>query len=84
MSTEANRTIEDLSTSHCARCDSEGRRLIEFRSPNNRPYYLCGACVEQEDKREMTFTPGWKRSRRPSRRIEEPQRHREVLLVTLS
>lgn len=71
MSTEDATTIYDLSTSHCARCDSEGRRMIKFRSPNNRTTYLCARCVEQEDKREMRFTPGWKRSRRPSRRIEQ-------------
>jgi hypothetical protein len=50
---------------HCRRCDSENRRLIKFKSPDNQTYYLCGACVEQEDKREVRFTPSWKRSRRP-------------------
>jgi hypothetical protein len=51
---------------HCRRCDSEGRHLIKFMTPDNQPYYLCGACVEQEDKREMRFSHAWKRSRRPS------------------
>lgn len=50
--------------SHCSRCDSEGRRLIKFMAPNTRPYYLCGACVEQEDQRDKKFSPSWKRSRR--------------------
>ena len=52
---------------HCRRCDFEGRRLIKFVSPDNRPYYLCDACVAQEDKREVRFSSTWKRSRRPSR-----------------
>lgn len=71
MSAEDARTIHVLSTPHCARCDSEGRPLIEFRRPNNLAHYLCALCVEQEDKRELRFTTGWKRSRRPSRQPKE-------------
>ena len=56
---------ESADKPHCRRCDSERRHLIKFMTPNSRPYYLCGACVEQEDKREMRFSPDWKRSRRP-------------------
>ena len=52
---------------HCGRCDSEGRRLIKFTSPNGRTHYLCALCVAQEDKREMKFSPLWRRSRRPPR-----------------
>ncbi len=62
-------TLPDKSPLHCRRCDSENRRLIKFKSPNNQPYYLCGACVEQEDKRELRFSPSWKRSRRPSTKL---------------
>ena len=51
---------------HCRRCDSENHLFIKFKSPYNQPYYLCGACVEQEDKREFKFSPSWNRSRRPS------------------
>ena len=51
---------------HCRRCDSERRRLIRFVTPDNRLYYLCDECVAREDKREMRFSPTWKRSRRPS------------------
>ena len=53
---------------HCRRCDSENR-LIKFKSPNNQTYYVCGACVEQEDKREVRFSPSWKRSRRPPSKL---------------
>src|ERR1044072_348640 len=66
VSTKNTRSLYDLrDTPHCKRCDSEGPRLIEFRTTNNQTYYLCPACVEQEDKREMRFSPSWKRSRRP-------------------
>lgn len=51
---------------HCRRCDSDNRRLIEFKSPDNQPYYPCSRCVEQEDKQEMRFSRSWKRSRHPS------------------
>lgn len=51
---------------HCGRCDSAGR-LIKFKNPNGEPHYLCALCVEQEDKRQMKFSPLWKRSRRPPR-----------------
>ena len=51
---------------HCRRCDSENRHLIKFKSADNQPYYLCSRCVEQEDKREMRFSPSWKRSHRPT------------------
>jgi hypothetical protein len=54
---------------HCRRCDSENRSLIKFRSPENQPYYLCSRCVEQEDKREMKFSPSWRRSRRPTSNV---------------
>lgn len=54
---------------HCERCDSEHRRLIEFKSPDNQPYYLCSRCVEQEDKREMRFSSSWRRSRRAPSKI---------------
>ncbi len=62
-------TLPNHSQLHCARCDSESRRLIKFESPDNQPYYLCSRCVEQEDKREMRFSPSWKRSRRPISKI---------------
>ena len=52
---------------HCGRCDSEGRRLIKFTNPNGETHYLCALCVAQEDKREMKFSPLWRRSRRPPR-----------------
>jgi hypothetical protein len=52
---------------HCGRCDSEGRRLIKFTSPNGETHYLCSLCMAQEDKRQMKFSPSWKRSRRPAR-----------------
>ena len=52
---------------HCGRCDSEVRRLIKFTSPNGETHYLCALCVAQEDKREMKFSPLWRRSRRPPR-----------------
>lgn len=51
---------------HCSRCDSENRPLIEFKSADNQPYYLCSRCVEQEDKRQMKFSASWRRSRRPA------------------
>lgn len=54
---------------HCSRCDSEKRRLIKFKSPENQPYYLCSRCVEQDDKREMRFSPSWSRSRRPTDKV---------------
>ena len=53
----------------CRKCDAENRRLIKFNSPNNQTYYLCSACVEQDDKREKRFSPSWKRSRRPPARL---------------
>ncbi len=46
---------------HCERCDRETRHLIKFKSPDNRLQYLCGRCVEQEDKRQHAFSPGWRR-----------------------
>ena len=52
---------------HCGRCDSGERRLIKFQSPNGKTHYLCALCVAQEDKRELKFSPLWKRSRRPAR-----------------
>jgi late competence protein required for DNA uptake (superfamily II DNA/RNA helicase) len=58
--------IDNQSHLHCSRCDSENRRLIKFKSPDNQPYYLCSRCVEQEDKREMKFSSSWRRSRRPT------------------
>jgi hypothetical protein len=61
--------MDNKSNLHCSRCDSENRRLIEFKSPNNQPYYLCSHCVEQEDKREMKFSTSWRRSRRPTSKI---------------
>ncbi len=54
-----------LNPIHCKRCDSQGTKLIEFRSPSNRTYFLCSTCVALEDNRERRFSPSWKRSRRP-------------------
>lgn len=56
--------MDNKSHLHCSRCDSENRRLIKFKSTDNQPYYLCGRCVEQKDKREMKFSSSWRRSRR--------------------
>ncbi len=61
--------IDNKSHLHCSRCDSENRRLIKFKSPDNQPDYLCSRCVEQQDKREMRFSSSWRRSRRPTSRI---------------
>lgn len=58
--------MHNKSLPHCSRCDSETRRLIKFKSPDNQPYYLCSRCVELDDKREMRLTPSWRRSRRPT------------------
>ena len=52
---------------HCSRCDSQGRPMIKFKSPNGETHYLCASCVALEDKREMKFSPLWRRSRRPPR-----------------
>ena len=62
-------SMDNKSNLHCSRCDSENRRLIKFKRPNNQPYYLCNRCVEQEDKREMKFSASWRRSRRPTSKI---------------
>jgi late competence protein required for DNA uptake (superfamily II DNA/RNA helicase) len=61
--------MDNKSHLHCSRCDSENRRLIKFKSPNNQPYYLCSRCVEQEDKRQMAFSTSWRRSRRPTSKL---------------
>ena len=50
---------------YCRRCTSE-RHLIKFMTPDSLPYYLCGPCVEEDDKRKMRFSPSWKRTRRPT------------------
>ena len=52
---------------HCGRCDSEGRPMIKFTRPNGETHYLCALCVAQGEKREMKFSPLWRRSRRPAR-----------------
>jgi hypothetical protein len=61
--------MDNKSYRPCRRCDSEYRRLIKFKGPDNQPYYLCSRCVEQEDKREMKFSSSWRRSRRPTSKI---------------
>jgi hypothetical protein len=61
--------MDNKSQLHCSRCDSENRRLIKFKSPDNQPDYLCSRCVEQQDKREMRFSSSWRRSRRPTSRM---------------
>ena len=62
-------SMDNKSYLHRSRCDSENRRLIKFKSPNNQPYYLCNRCVEQEDKREMKFSTSWRRSRRSTSKL---------------
>jgi late competence protein required for DNA uptake (superfamily II DNA/RNA helicase) len=62
-------SIDNKSQMHCRRCDSENRRPIKFKSPDNQPYYLCSRCVELEDKREVKFSSSWRRSRRPTSKI---------------
>ncbi len=37
--------MDNKSHLHCSRCDSENRRLIKFKSPDNQPDYLCSRCV---------------------------------------
>jgi hypothetical protein len=70
MSPEGVPSMDSLPDApHCRRCDTQGRSLIEFRTPSNQVYFLCAACVEQEDKREMRFSPSWKRSRRPPAKL---------------
>lgn len=61
--------MDNKALPHCRRCDSENRRLIKFKSPDNHPYYLCSRCVEREDKRETEFSGSWRRSRRPTSKI---------------
>ena len=59
---------------HCRRCDLDRGSLIKFLTPDNRPYYLCDACVAQEDQRQLRFSPTWKRARRPITPVEVLQR----------
>lgn len=61
--------MDNKADPYCRRCDSENRRLIKFKRPDNQPYYLCSRCVEEEDKRQVKFSGSWRRSRRPTSKI---------------